>query len=454
MKDLTDTSTNNSAAKKLFALALPMAFIQTITIASGFLCMVMLSKLGHQVLAASALIFSSQMSIMVLGMSLLFSLSILVGHAYGAQDYLAIGNFVQQGWTMAVLVSIPIIIFYWHIGSVLVYFGQSPAIANIVQTYFHAYVWGVAPAMLAVCNQQFCYGVHKQKLAIITGFMSMGILLIVAYVLIFGKFGFPALGVAGYGYAMASQLTFYFLFTTFCFAFIEDFKKFNLFHYRVHKGFSYMQRMFTIGWPICAHMGGEVLSFFVSATMVGWLGASALAAYQVVNQYMMLGVVPIFSLSQASGILVGQAVGAKRYDEIKQLGYKSLLFAVIISGIAGAAYLICPHILAKVYIDISNPANTQTLHLITVLFAIIAVSSFFDAIRNVFTGSLRGLLDVKFPMYIGLFVIWVVGLPLGYVLGFLFQMGIEGIATGSLIGMVIGATILALRWKSISRVYS
>jgi MATE family multidrug resistance protein len=454
MTETTSPVTLKQVSRKIFALALPMAFIQLVTIASGFLCMVMVSKLGHEVLAASALIFSTQMSIMVLGMSLLFSLSILVGHAYGAKDYTAIGNYVQQGWTLGVLVSVPIMLFFWHIGSILVYFGQAEPIARIVQDYFHAYIWGVIPTMFAVCNQQLCYGIHKQKLAIITSFLCVGILLTFAYVLIFGKLGMPALGVAGFGYAMAAQSTFYFLFTTYCFFVIEDFRHFNLFQYRVHKGLTHLKQMFQIGWPICVHMGGEMLSFFASAAMVGWLGAHALAAYQVVNQYLYLGVIPIFALSQASGILVGQAVGSKKYQEIDKLGFAAFLLGLAISVTAGCIFLLFPHLLARAYLDVNDPANALTLHLITVLFAIVAVSQLFDAVRNVFTGALRGLLDMKFPMYTGLCVIWVIGLPLGYLLAFACHMGIVGIALGSLTGMLLGAVIIAARWWHVCRKYA
>ncbi len=70
------------ASKRIFSLALPMAGSQLVNVASGFLCMAMLAALGHEVLAASALIFSTQLSIMVSGMSILFSLSVLVGHSY------------------------------------------------------------------------------------------------------------------------------------------------------------------------------------------------------------------------------------------------------------------------------------------------------------------------------------------------------------------------------------
>src|SRR5690349_24777074 len=109
MKNITNKNISFfEAGKRIFVLALPMAGSQFINVASGFLCMAMLAALGPKVLAASALIFSTQLSIMVSGMSILFSLSVLVGHSYGARDYLAIGTYVHQGWILAFLISLPI----------------------------------------------------------------------------------------------------------------------------------------------------------------------------------------------------------------------------------------------------------------------------------------------------------------------------------------------------------
>jgi MATE family multidrug resistance protein len=326
-------------SKRIFALALPMAGSQFINMASGFLCMIMLAQLGHQLLAASALIVSTQLSIMVSGMAVLFSLSVLVGHAYGAKDYPTIGKYVQQAWLLGLLISIPIMVFFWHIGTILIFFGQSPAIASIVHDYFHAYVWAVIPGLLSTCNQQFGYGVHKKALIVSASATSVLVLVLTAYVLIFGKLGIPPMGVAGLAYAVVAQYSSFFIFTTLFFYCKKSFKPFGLFSYRAHQQWHHFKRMFKIGWPICVQMGGEMLSFFVSGIMIGWLGITALAAFQIVNQYYFLLIVPVFSLSQASGILVGQACGAKQFHDIKKLSHASIIIVLVIGLIFSAAFL-------------------------------------------------------------------------------------------------------------------
>ncbi len=446
MKPTLDPTSIKTATKKIIPLALTMAGTQLLTVASGFLCMIMLSHLGHEVLAASALMISTQITILVVGMSILFSLSILIGHAYGAKNFLAIGSFMQLGWTLALAISIPLMCLFWFMGKILLHFGEPPHLIPLVTQFFHAYMFAVIPILIAICNQQLCYGTHQQRLVIITSSLSVIILLITAYVLIFGKFGFPALGVAGLGYAMAAQVWFSVLLM---FAFLwwrKSFTQFELFNFRAHKSKEYLKQMFKLGWPMSLQMSAEMISMFIGAIMVGWIGTNALAAYQIVNQFLFLIVVPIFALSQASGIAVGQAKGSGQFHEIKSLGYASLRIALLWSIIAGCIFVLFPKLLASFYLNTADPTNSLTFHITRWLFLIMAFSMTFDSVRNVMTGALRGLFDTRFPMYIGIVCLWFIGIPLSYIFAFIFHWGIYGLALGTTSAMLLGAATILWRW--------
>lgn len=436
-----------SMTKRLFALALPMAGSQFINVGSGFLCMAMLAQLGQNVLAASALIFTTQLSIMVTGMSILFSLSVLIGHAYGAKDFSAIGKFVQSGWLVGALVSLPIMSFFWYIDTILIYCGQTPKIAAIVKDYFHAYIWAVIPGFLSTSVMQFGYGIHKKALMLLLSICSVVVLVCSSYVLIFGKFGLPKLGVAGLGYATALQYLFFLVASLLCFSLNKTFQPYQLFCVHREKTKDYLTKILSVGWPISVQMGGEMLSFFIGGILIGWLGSTSLSAFQIVNQYYFLIVVPIFALSQASGILIGHACGAKEFEDVKILSHASIFSAIAACAIVGVIFMVFPAQLAGVYLDIHNPANQTILELSIWIFAIIAFSQAFDGLRNTFIGILRGLFDTRFPMHMSLITIWVIGMPLSYILAFPLNYGAIGFVLGGAIGMLCGVISMYYRWK-------
>jgi MATE family multidrug resistance protein len=439
-----------SVAKKLFTLAWPMASIQFITIAGMFLTMMMLSKLGHQVLAASALIFSTQVTLIIVGSSLLFSLSILVSHAFGAKDYLGIGNFVQQGWTLGTIIAVPMVVCALSIKKILIIMGQKPEIAELVQQYFHVYVFAIPAIMLVMTNQQFCYGIRQQSLVTLNNRISTGLLLLCAYAFIFGKFGLPTLGIQGAALAMvvASWFTVFFMMVNFIIK--PQYQVFELFRYRVHQNWHYLYKMFQIGWPISLQISAELICFSALAVMVGWLGTSALAAYQIVTQYNSLIVVPLFALAQASGVIIGQACGAEEYADIKKLGHASLLMASVVTLVTAIIFLTMPKLLSSFYLEPNDIHYKETLHLVVILFAIMAVIQIFDGLRNVMTGALRGLFDTRFPMWIGVFALWSISIPCAYLLAFKLHWGIAGISVGMGIGMLAGLIAILWRWQKLA----
>ncbi len=452
----TTESTISSIAKRILKLALPMSSQQLITSGSGFLCMAMLAQLGHKVLAASSLIFATQMTFSTIGLSILFSISLLVSHADGAKDYAKVGSIMQQGWRFGIIISIPVMILFWHIGAILICLHQDPTIAAIVQKFFHVFLWGVIPLFLLAANNQLCFGVRQQHLSLKISIAGVLVLLITAYILIFGKFGAPALGVQGFAYAMVLQYVFVLITTLTCFYRMEFFQKFHLFSRlnQLHRDWKNMKLILALGWPMSLQISGELLSFFVNTTMIGWLGVHALGAAQVVGQYQFLCVIPIFALAQATSILIGHAVGSKALHEVKRLGYISVGFSVGLTLIFAIIFISFPKFLASLYINVHDPINSSVLHLIVLLFIIGSISQIFDAVRNTLTGALRGVLDTRFPMFISIGVIWIVGVPLSYFFAFTLALGIIGIPLGAIAGIIISTILLFWRWQIMTRGYN
>lgn len=444
---MTRTINFKDLRKELFLLAFPMVITQLITVSSGFITIVLLSDLGTETLAASALFSSIRISALVISSSLLFALSVITSRFYSMKEYSKVGNFIQQGWMLALIISLPIYLFFWNIYPLLIHFHQVPELAKIAKDFFHANIWNITPFLLSVCNQQLLYSVRKQKIDLVANIIGICVLISSAYLFIFGYGDFPKLGVAGLGYALSLQSWCYFVFTTLIILCSDFFKKFNLFSLKFKQILNDFIYLIKIGWPICVQIGGEMLSFAVSAIFIGWLGPKSLAASQIVSQYVFLAIIPLFALSQASGILVSQMVGEAKFDKIKLIGQISIVFSLAITSIIALVFFIFPKKLASVYL---NQPDTVILNLVTLLFYIFAFHLIIDGIRNVLTGALRGLFDTKFPMIVGLGCIWIIGVPLGYFLAFKLALGVIGMAMGAVIGVFVGMIALVYRWHALT----
>jgi MATE family multidrug resistance protein len=312
----------------------------------------------------------------------------------------------------------------------------------------------VSPIMTQSCLEQFCYGILKQRLVIVINFLSMMIGIGVAYILIFGKLGMPALGVKGLGLTFAIQAWFDFMVLGTCCYVMKDFKKFELFKKRSYAGFHYAKKIFRIGWPMGLQFGGELGAFFVITMMIGWLGTDALAAVQITQQWMYLIIVPVFAMSEAAGILVGQAVGAKKYHELSAVSNSSLIISLGLVMLCNIGFIFFPHFFASFYMNSNDANNVIIMKLIPPLFMLMAVTLIFNSMRDVISGSLRGLFDTQFPMRVGLLVMWCLVLPLGYLFAFPLHMNVIGFRIGSNIGLLIGAMILLWRWNLKTREFS
>ncbi len=442
-----------SQMKRVLNLSLPMAGSRFLQMFSGFISTMMVAHLGREVLASCALINATISFTMLIFISIVFSLSFIVGQSFGAKKYDEIGALVQQSMLLSFFLGLLMMVCFWYANDFLTLFHESPTMLVYVRQYFHALTWGVIPIMFQSCLEQFCYGILKQRLVIIINAISLVMAVPIAYVLIFGKLGIPPLGVEGLGLSFAIQAWIDCLILMTCCYVINDFKKFELLKSRSHQGLIYLRKVFRVGWPMSVQFGGELGAFFVVTMMIGWLGTNALAAAQVTQQWMFLLIVPIFAMSEAAGILVGQSVGAGDYHQLRAIGNSSVMLALSLVLLFSTGFIFLPNFFASFYINIHLAKNVAILHLIHILFIIMAITLVLSSMRDVLSGALRGLLDTQFPMQIGLIVMWCLVLPIGYWFAFPLHTGVIGFKMGGNIGMLIGAGIIYWRWYSKVRAY-
>jgi len=435
-----------SACCDAMFFSLPLIGFRVVATITSFIGMLMIATLGHRELAASALVTPIQITLNVTGWSVIFAVAIVVGHVFGQGKIADLGKVLRQGWLIGAVLTIPLMIIFWEIGPLLRLFGQDETLVQLVQPFFRVLAFGVLPGMFHMNFIQFITGIGKPKIILYFSMLSIVSVLAIGYPLLFGKFGFPRLGMQGIAYSnvvsmwLACIVSFIYLLIN---PRYKQFKIFQLAFNDIH----YLKQILKIGIPMSVQFVTELLAFSFSAIMVGWINQASLAASQIINQINMIMIMASFSVAQTASVLIGQAQGRGDKHASKIYGSATFLvglgFAIIIAILY---YLLPKRFIGLFSVDITNPTNAATVHIAITLFYIIAVAQIFDSVRNIVTGALRGLKDSMMPMWIGIGAAWIIGIPGGYFLGIKLHGGAPAISFAFLIAWLLATPPLVWRF--------
>ncbi len=440
--------------KRVLRLSIPMAGSRLLQMLSGFIGMLMVAHLGSYALAASALIGGVQTMLIVLAICLLFSISVAVGEAFGADRRGEIGAIGQQGMVLSFVISIPFAISLWFSPQILLWFGQSPQLIAHIYGYFHVMAFFAFPILIQTVLQQCAYGVLKQRVVIIVNIINLILFPPYAYYLIFGYGHFHGWGLAGASLAWGIQDILNIGMLLWAFYAVKEFKQYGFFIKHSFQGWVHLRKLFQIGWPMSIQFGAEISALFMRTIFIGWLGLTALAAGQVIQQCIFLLIVPLFAMSEAAGILVSQYKGADLPKMIGRAGNTAVVVAIIFCLVPIIVFAIFPHWLASLYINVNLPANFAIFKLVRLLFLISIVNFTLAVVGDMFAGALRGLFDTRFAMMNSIFFSWGMNIPLSYVFAFVLHWGVVGVFLGSSVAFACRAAGVWWRWrKQIKRLH-
>ena len=190
----------------------------------------------------------------------------------------------------------------------------------------------------------------------------------------------------------------------------------------------------------------EVGAFSFAVVMVGWLGSKPQAAHQIAINLASISFMAVLGISAAGSIRVGNAVGQKDINETRRAGFTASFLGASVMLFSGLIFIFFRKFLPTLYIN-----DEAVVSIASSLLVIAALFQLSDGLQAVGIGILRGLTDVKIPTAITFIAYWVVGLPVGYLLGFTFHLGVQGVWIGLLSGLTTSAILLTLRFNSRSK---
>jgi len=422
-------------------LSFPIMLGQVGSVLMGITDTLMLGNVGKEAVAASGVANQIYFLFTVLGMGTIAAMAPMIATAKGAQNDKECGEILRTGIELGFIISVVICLIMFVIGENFEWFHQPAAITTLVKPYLRILTISTVPFMLFLALKQFSDGLSLTKPAMVITLIAVLINVGLNWLLIYGNWSLPALGIKGAAIAtlisrilMALMLVIYVFrnsrYTAFMPPLISTFNTFPL-----------IVKILKVGLPGGLQLFFEVGAFAGAALLVGWIGTDELAAHQIVLGLAALTYMMSAGISVSGSIRVGNAFGEGDRLKIKQTGASALLLVGLCMLLSCFLFIVFNEELVRLFIHDEGVVYTAaSILLIAGLF------QFSDGIQVVALGILRGIEDVNVPTVITLLAYWVIGLPIGYVLGFFFHLGIQGIWIGLLAGLTTSAVLLTFRF--------
>ncbi|MGF1480806.1 MAG: MATE family efflux transporter [Cyanophyceae cyanobacterium] len=432
--------------REFLKLAIPLASAQVAQSATGFADTIIMGRLGAEVLAAGGLAAIIFLSIMMSASGVVMGVSPLIAEAFGAGQRARIEQVARQGLWLALLVSLPLMIFTGHLDTWLAHSGQTETTVELVNTYLDIMLWGLFPAVGFAALRATVSALSQARPVMVIVVSGTVFNIIGNYSLGLGKFGFPQLGLAGL--ALASVLALWGMFLALAlYVCINR----NLKHYRFFQQLHRVRpkilwELAWVGVPIGVFSGLETGFFMVIMFWMGTLGTEVLAAHQVVFQTIVVVFMVPLGISFATTVRVGQWLGRCDRIGIQQAAWVSMVITTVFMVSVSIAFLLFPKQIVGIYLDIQDPDNAAIVAIALPLLMIAAIAQVLDGFQKAVYGSLQGLQDTQIPMLLNVLGYWGVGLSVGYLLGFTFNWGSIGLWIGQSVAITVVAGLFFWRF--------
>jgi multidrug resistance protein, MATE family len=419
-------------------LALPVVIIQVGMMSMGVVDTIMVGHLSPQALAAVALGNLYFFVPSVFGMGTLMVLDPVVAQAVGAGDAPSVARGVQRGVILAGILSIPSAILLAAAAPILALLRQPADVVPLAAAYSVRLAPGVLPFFLFIVFRQSLQALGRPKPIVWVIVLANLSNVLLNWVLIFGRFGAPALGISGS--AWATTLSRWLL----CLGLLALAWRTLTPHLRPMRPEIWapapLGRMVRLGTPIGAQFVLEFGAFALVALMMGWLGTRQMAGHQVaINLASLTFMVPL-GVADAASVLVGRAVGRGDPAGARGSARAALVCAAGFMSCTGALFLSLPVPLAMIY-----TTDPEVLAVASALIPIAGVFQVFDGLQTVGGGILRGLGHTRTPMLVNLLGYWALGLPVSGLLGFALHLGPVGLWWGLVLGLGVVSTVLLVK---------
>jgi multidrug resistance protein, MATE family len=430
---------------KTFSLAFPVMLSQLGQVLVGVADSMMVGRLGAEPLAAASLANSIFFVVLMFGIGVSMAITPLVAMADGKNNPKRISRLFNHGFIINMASGTMLFLLIVLSSPLLHHLNQPEQVVVLSIPYLAIITFSLLPFMLFQTFKQFAEGLSQTKQAMYITLICNAINVFLNWVMIYGNLGFPALGLNGAGWATLISRVLMGVFMLYYIIKSKRYIPYNISFKVGRLSFPMLTKMLKIGVPTGFQFIFEVGAFSTAAIMMGWIGVTALAAHQIAINLASISYMMASGLSTAAMIRVGNQLGRNDIRTLREAGFTTFIMVAIFMSATALIFILFREFLPSLYID-----DLDVIKMSATLLVIAGLFQLSDGIQVVGLGALRGMADVRVPTIVTLVAYWIIGLPLGYVFGFILGMNEVGIWYGLLIGLTVTGVLLLFRFHTLS----
>ena len=421
----------------------------------GLVDNLMVGQLGAAELAAVSLGNSFFFVAMSIGIGFSTAITPLVAEADSEHNFSRGKSAFKHGFVLCSLLAIVLFVLILLAKPLMYMMNQPQEVVVLALPYLDIIAISLVPLIIFQALKQFSDGMSLTKFPMYATVTANVINVFFNYVLIFGVWGFPKMGVVGAGigtliarFVMIILMWYFLNRLEKTKAYVKDLKLFVLEH-------SMLKKINSLGLPSALQMFFEVGLFTAAIWLSGTLGKNPQAANQIALNLSSMTFMIATGLSVTAMIRVGNQKGLKRPVELRRIATSIFIMGLALAILFALIFLIFNNVLPTFYLDLNDLThiadNQNVVEIASSLLIIAALFQISDSTQVVFLGALRGLQDVKIPTLITFFAYWIIGFPVSYFLGDASKYGSSGIWIGLLAGLTASSIFLYIRFNYLSK---
>lgn len=416
---------------------------------------IMVGQLGTAELAAVSLGNSFFFVAMSLGIGFSTAITPLVAETDGAKDIQAGRNIFIHGLLLCTFIGVFLSLAVLICKPLLYHMGQPEEVVVLAFPYLKWVAISLIPLIIFQGFKQFSEGLSHTRPAMYATLIGNLINVILNYVLIFGFWIFPKMGVEGAALGTLISRCSMLLFMA---LYVRYNKRFTEFAQRIvlkKSDWNLLKKIIRLGLPSALQMFFEVIFFTAAIWLSGFLGKNPQAANQIALNLSSMTFMFAMGLGVTAMIRVGNQKGKGDFIALKRIAHSIFFLIFLFDVLFCLFFLLMNTYLPWIYLDGTNPLQISDVNeVVRIASSLLIISAFFqisDGLQAVVLGALRGLQDVNIPAWITFFSYGIFGLPISYYLGLHTTMGATGIWIGLLSGLTSSAILLYLRFNYMTK---